>query len=265
MEKMSENTENSEMTEIPKRERYITTSQAAEFLSVSPDTVLKWARAGKLSSYRTLGGHFRISISSLEAMPSGISRASGEIENASHRVPYQYCWEYFSRGNGINLECQECITYRSGSKRCYELRDLPDGLGCLGVYCKTNCEECDYFSLVKEKGLHVLAVGKMAFLKKASDDTGLRDIHIRFAEDEYECAASIEKFRPDCIVVDCSLGKKRTRTICERLFSDPRIPVVRIILATQNERLYEYCDKEIFGWIRKPFSIHQLKDCIKGV
>ena len=39
---------------------YFTTTEAANLLSVSPDTVLKWVRAGKIESYRTPGGHSRI-------------------------------------------------------------------------------------------------------------------------------------------------------------------------------------------------------------
>ena len=34
---------------------YLTTTQAAKLLSVSPDTVLKWVKAGKLQARRTLG------------------------------------------------------------------------------------------------------------------------------------------------------------------------------------------------------------------
>jgi excisionase family DNA binding protein len=36
------------------------TFQAAKVLGVSPDTVLKWIKAGKLPASRTLGGHYRI-------------------------------------------------------------------------------------------------------------------------------------------------------------------------------------------------------------
>ena len=46
---------------------YLTTSQAAKILSVSPDAVLKWARAGKIEAYRTPGGHFRIPKSALSS------------------------------------------------------------------------------------------------------------------------------------------------------------------------------------------------------
>jgi DNA-binding response OmpR family regulator len=87
---------------------------------------------------------------------------------------------------------------------------------------------------------------------------------LRYAESEYECSFIIEKFRPDYIVVDCSLGKRRTATVVRNLFNDVRIPVVRIILASRTKQLKEFCDKQTCGWITKPFGIDQLKDCISG-
>jgi len=38
---------------------YLTTAEVAEILHVSPKTVTRWAREGKLPHSRTLGGHRR--------------------------------------------------------------------------------------------------------------------------------------------------------------------------------------------------------------
>jgi excisionase family DNA binding protein len=38
---------------------YLTTAEVAEALHVSPKTVTRWAREGKLPHSRTLGGHRR--------------------------------------------------------------------------------------------------------------------------------------------------------------------------------------------------------------
>jgi excisionase family DNA binding protein len=38
---------------------YLTGSQAAERLAVSPKTVARWAKTGRLAHLRTLGGHRR--------------------------------------------------------------------------------------------------------------------------------------------------------------------------------------------------------------
>jgi excisionase family DNA binding protein len=47
------------MTTPPERKRYILGSQVAELLQVSPKTVARWAKDGKLPHLKTLGGHRR--------------------------------------------------------------------------------------------------------------------------------------------------------------------------------------------------------------
>lgn len=254
----------SEMVDLSKNKDYLTTTEAARLLSVSPDTVLKWVKAGKIESFRTLGGHCRIPMSALDAL-SGDKSGLLETEEITRREStFQYCWEYLSKGGEIKGECHECITYRSRSRRCYELRDLPDGLGCLRLYCKSTCTECDYYKMVSEQGLNILVLAESNRIITDYDDIDIDGLHIRFVRSEYECAMMIEKFRPDFIVVDCTFGKRRTEIVCKSLFNDPRIPVVRLILSSKTKKLSDYCDKEVFGWIKKPFSIEQLKNCIEG-
>jgi excisionase family DNA binding protein len=43
----------------PPSRRYLSSVQAAEQLAVSPKTVSRWARQGRLPHLRTLGGHRR--------------------------------------------------------------------------------------------------------------------------------------------------------------------------------------------------------------
>jgi excisionase family DNA binding protein len=45
----------------PEPERLLTPAEVAAMFRVDPKTVTRWARAGKLSSIRTLGGHRRSS------------------------------------------------------------------------------------------------------------------------------------------------------------------------------------------------------------
>lgn len=245
--------------------RYLTTTQAARRLSVSPDTVLKWAKAGKIASVRTYGGHYRIPLSEVE---DETVRSPGSTGVMMPTLPpaHQYCWQYLAEGGEIKPECRDCITYRSRSRRCYELRDLPEGLGCLGAFCSTTCDECDYYTLVREQETLVLILSENQRLLRDRDSLEEHpDFHVIFAQSEYECSSVIEANRPDFIVVDCSLGKKRTSTVCRNLFNDPRIPVARIILSSRKRKVDDYCDQGTFGWIAKPFSINQLRDCIEGV
>jgi excisionase family DNA binding protein len=43
----------------PGEERLLTPAEVAALFRVDPKTVTRWAKAGKLSSIRTLGGHRR--------------------------------------------------------------------------------------------------------------------------------------------------------------------------------------------------------------
>jgi excisionase family DNA binding protein len=46
-------------TQTPQPEPLLTPGQVAELFRVDPKTVTRWAKAGKLTSIRTLGGHRR--------------------------------------------------------------------------------------------------------------------------------------------------------------------------------------------------------------
>ena len=48
-----------------------TPAEVATLFRVNPKTVTRWARAGKISAIRTLGGHRRFLRSEIEAMLQG--------------------------------------------------------------------------------------------------------------------------------------------------------------------------------------------------
>ena len=81
-----------------RNKEFLTTSQAAQLLSVSPDTVLKWVKAGKIKSNRTLGGHFRIPASEINSFNGAVSDDSDIMNNNHLSIPYQYCWEFLADG-----------------------------------------------------------------------------------------------------------------------------------------------------------------------
>lgn len=49
-------------------EELLTPSEVAKKFRVDPKTVTRWAKAGKLTSFRTLGGHRRFKASEVEAL-----------------------------------------------------------------------------------------------------------------------------------------------------------------------------------------------------
>ena len=52
-------------------ERLLTPAEVAARFRVDPKTVTRWAKAGKLSSIRTLGGHRRYRAREIEALLDG--------------------------------------------------------------------------------------------------------------------------------------------------------------------------------------------------
>jgi excisionase family DNA binding protein len=53
---------------VSENEELLTPSEVAKKFRVDPKTVTRWAKAGKLTSFRTLGGHRRFKASEVEAL-----------------------------------------------------------------------------------------------------------------------------------------------------------------------------------------------------
>jgi excisionase family DNA binding protein len=57
----------------PEQEVLLTPAEVASLFRVDPKTVTRWAKAGKLNSIRTLGGHRRYKDSEVKALLNNIS------------------------------------------------------------------------------------------------------------------------------------------------------------------------------------------------
>jgi len=252
---------------IPMEKNFFTTTEASKLLSVSADTVLKWVRAGKIKSYRTPGGHCRIPKDAVsELLPELVSEtADVPAEPIGSTAVYKFCWDFYAEAGQIQNQCLNCVAYKSGALRCYEMRDIPEEFGGMKTHCDENCDDCEYFRLTHGHATSALVVSHneklVSSLKSESDSI---EIKLRFASGEYECAATIDKFRPDYVIIDCSFGTKRTREMCRAISNDTRIPYTRIILTSRSASVKECCDGEVFGWITKPFNAEQLQQLIDG-
>jgi excisionase family DNA binding protein len=244
---------------------YYTTSQAAELLSVSADTVLKWVRAGKIPSYRTPGGHSRIPADAVEALlPPQDSRAAS-FDRADSTPPYSYCWDFYAGEGGVRQECRNCIAFKSRAQRCYQMREIPDEFGHLRLFCQSSCEDCDFYRLTHNQVRSTLIVSRnRIWREQLRTQADLSSLRLEFVGGEYECALMIEKFRPDFIVMDCSLGKARIKSLSRHLTADERIPLSRIILTSRRAEWAAECEQDVFGWIEKPFSVKQLEEFVTG-
>lgn len=63
-------------------EALLTPAEVAAMFRVDPKTVTRWAKAGKLSSIRTLGGHRRYLESEVKALLEGLPNSGAEDEPA---------------------------------------------------------------------------------------------------------------------------------------------------------------------------------------
>jgi excisionase family DNA binding protein len=56
---------------VDDEEKLLTPSEVARKFKVDPKTVTRWAKAGKINSFRTLGGHRRFKASEVAALIQG--------------------------------------------------------------------------------------------------------------------------------------------------------------------------------------------------
>ena len=56
------------LSRIAAQERLLTPAEVASLFRVDPKTVTRWAKSGKLTSIRTLGGHRRYKESEVRAL-----------------------------------------------------------------------------------------------------------------------------------------------------------------------------------------------------
>jgi excisionase family DNA binding protein len=69
-------------TPTPEAEALLTPAEVAAMFRVDPKTVTRWAKAGKLSSIRTLGGHRRYRESEVKELLSGTLPQQRNGDNA---------------------------------------------------------------------------------------------------------------------------------------------------------------------------------------
>jgi len=58
---------------------FLTRSEVSRMLGVSPNTVTRWAREGRLPCQVTLGGHHRFDRAVVEEILKGLSRTAGGV------------------------------------------------------------------------------------------------------------------------------------------------------------------------------------------
>jgi excisionase family DNA binding protein len=60
--------------------RFLTRSEVSRLLGVSPNTVTRWAREGRLACQVTLGGHHRFERELVEKLQKSLCRAGNRLD-----------------------------------------------------------------------------------------------------------------------------------------------------------------------------------------
>jgi excisionase family DNA binding protein len=223
-------------------------------LGVTPDTVLKWIKRGKLVAMRTAGGHFRIPREQLDCLLE--ARSSQKAKSGT-----VCCWEYFATDGHLSTECPDCLVYKSRATRCFELVQIPKQSGFHGCFhYKGDCRSCPYYNEQLQAPVKVLVVSdSMDLRQRLLAQASRTRFKLEFAAHGYDCSAQVERFRPEMVVIDCALSAAVVAGLCMHLVSDPRVPGIKVVLA--QARAGRSVDRApgVVGELRHPFELTELE------
>jgi DNA-binding NtrC family response regulator len=143
------------------------------------------------------------------------------------------------------------------------MSQLPQEAGYSGSYCQNTCDDCEYYRLVHGQRRNVLVITDQSRVQDSL--VKLRssaDFNLEVTDCEYRCSMLIDSFRPDYVVIDCSLGSARSREFANLLNEDPRIPLVRVVLVGDRGQLPSECDKMVFALVEQQFTTDTLKSLV---
>ena len=241
----------------------LTTGQAARLCSVTPDTILKWIKKGRLRGVRTAGGHYRIERRELEPLvvrPRPADSTSEQLpECYSHNV---HCWEYLSDRGDIRDECRECVVYRVRAARCFLMADMEADVGHALKFCQGSCEDCAYYRRVKGLATNVLVVSSDDALIERIESEKDDSVTLRFARCAYQASTIVEGFRAELVIVDRELVASEESRLLQCLSRDPRLPGVKIVLAVRSGKAdvagVDIGQDVVWRVIEKPFGLREI-------
>lgn len=247
----------------------LTTGQAAKLCSVTPDTILKWIKKGRLRGVRTAGGHYRIHRKDLQPLIT----STGRLERASRQLPECYseqlrCWEYLSDSGTIRDDCRQCIVYRVRAARCF-LMVGSESSGHARQFCQSSCEDCVYYRRMKGLAANVLVITSDEELAERLTREENESINLRFARNAYEASAMMHDFRPALAVVDQEQVTVGTSDLIRSLLTDSRVPGLRIIVVVppgmKGLKYRRPTSEGVVGVLEKPFGSRRITAVIDSV
>ncbi len=236
----------------------LTTGQAAKLCSVTPDTVLKWIKKGRLSATRTAGGHFRVAKEDLRpfmafrtraqshegpapASPSGLRGDGGEE---------LHCWDFLSRDGEILEDCKQCVVYRVRATRCFLLAGMETLEGHARHFCAGSCEDCVYYRRVQGSATQVLFISDDEEVAERLDCLDGEGFVLRVARNGYEASAILNDYRPAAIIVDVETHPDLGDRLLDSMAADPRISGIPITLAVAPGSLPEGAEGKVHRLVK---------------
>jgi excisionase family DNA binding protein len=237
--------------------RWFTTGAVARLCSVSPDTVQKWIKSGRIVAQRTAGGHYRVAPQDVEPFrtTSEITRWFAAPNRQCSPRPLR-CWEYLSESGEVREDCRKCVVYRVGASWCFEVLGINDGAGHARSFCRSraSCTDCAYYRQVYGMPKNVLVVTADAKLITNLGNGSVESMDVRFARNAYQASSLVGTFRPAFVVVDVETLDEPADAIVENLLEDTRVPGLRLILCGKRRKRMRFAGKRIARLIEKPFD-----------
>ncbi|MHC4964991.1 MAG: helix-turn-helix domain-containing protein [Planctomycetota bacterium] len=245
----------------------LTTGQAAKLCSVTPDTVLKWIKKGRIAARRTAGGHYRIERRALDAMIVSPHPAECPSWELADRDPEGlHCWEYLSDRGTVRDQCRQCVVYRVRAARCFLMAGLEVDVGHAREFCQGSCEECVYYRWVKGLLTNILVITPDDDLIDRLLGEESKSFTLRFARSAYEASSIVQSFQAAFVVVDEAVLPAGNGGLLASLADDSRLPGVKVILGVPrgaaSARRDEAGTDGVWSVIEKPFSLPQLAAAI---
>ncbi len=238
---------------------YLTTGQASEILAVTPDTILKWIKQGRLPAIRTAGGHYRISSEVVNALLAKNEANSSPQSSAQEEL--LHCFEFFALEGRLRSECKGCLVYRSRAVRCYEAKPVLAENSCAWARADV-CESCSYYMYLNGKPLNIIMISEDISFRQTlqHENEGLQAIKLCLAASGYECSLLIGNATPDAIIVDGQMPLQKFNELYQNLSADPRLSTVTIIMALTAQSQTAYPNAMT---IERPFSLKEILDLIR--
>lgn len=259
----------------------LTTGQAAKLCAVTPDTVLKWIKKGKLAASRTAGGHYRVALPDIQPFlaefgqrgtevikPAGVlhpDHASRGARESDGELP---CWEFLADDGEIRESCRHCVVYRVQATRCFLMAGLESDVGHSKQFCEGSCEDCVYYQRLQGGSAPVLFITGDRELESQIECFDEDSIILRFARNGYEASALIQDFRPEILIIDMEAIPGHGLDLLDSVAADPRLPLVRVILVAppgQMERMLQRPrHRLVVSILEKPHVCGHIADIVNG-